>query len=402
VDVIITDSLDDVPAQQWDALLRAPNPFAEHAFLKLLEDSGSVGAGAGWAPYYVLVRDGDQLLGATFAYLKDHSYGEYIFDWSWADAAMRAGVPYYPKLVVAVPFTPATGPRLLVHPDADQEEIWTVLAFGLEKLMEETKAYSIHILYCTDEEAAFLDQSSDWGRRGTYQFHWRNDGYEDFDAFLSGMRSQVRKQIKKERRRVHEAGLDIRVERGDELSTDDWATVRRLYRHTSSRKWGSPYLEPRWFDLAGQRVGDSALVATARRGHDIVAMTLSFERGPAIYGRYWGSFERVDGLHFELCYYQLIERAIAKGQLLVEAGAQGQHKVKRGYLPCLTHSMHRFLHPGLNHAIGDLVKREREAMEPELEQWQKEGPFKAECVPPYPAVAGIDLGALASRNEADS
>lgn len=386
--------LDELAPEEWDALAGGHNPFVEHAFLSLLERSGSVGPGTGWLPLHVVVRDGGALVGAAPCYLKDDSYGEYIFDWSWAEAAARAGLPYYPKLVVGVPFTPATGPRLLVHPEADREAVRHALVDGLESLLGDADAQGLHVLFCLDDEAAFLAERG-LIRRATYQFHWRNDGYDSFDgegrSFLSALRSEPRKQIRKERRRVRESGLHLEVRRGDELSPEEWRVLDRLYRSTSDRKWGSPYLTREFFEQAGAAVGHRALVVFARRGADIVAGALSFEKGAHIYGRYWGAFDDVDLLHFEVCYYQLVERAIARRGSLVEAGAQGPHKLKRGFLPVVTHSAHRLAHPALHDAVKRAMRQEAAYVREEIARAQGEGPFRAESVPPLPPVAGIPL-----------
>ncbi len=390
MDILIVPSLSEVDAADWNRVAGDDNPFVEHAFLKLLEDTGCVGPGAGWVPHYIVAQEDGRTVGATFTYLKDNSYGEYIFDWGWADASHRAGIPYYPKLVVAVPFTPATGPRFLVAPGEDKDRVRAGLLQGVIEVMKHTEAMSLHVLFCDADEAGFLEDAG-LLRRSTHQFHWRNPGYADFDDFLGDLRSSARKQIRKERRRVHESGLDIAFVRGDELDDDDWQVLYKLYLETASRKWGRPYLNRAFFREAKAHVGHLARVGIARRDGRVLAGTLSFEKGPHLYGRYWGAFAEQDGLHFELCYYQHIEHAIAQRMTLVEAGAQGQHKVKRGYLPVITHSAHLFRTEGLGHAVADMLAREREHMVHEIEAWQKEGPFREDALPPFPAEAGVPL-----------
>ena len=386
----IITSLAQVDAAAWDALTGDNNPFIEHAFLSLMETSGSVGVEVGWEPHHVLVWEGDQLVGAAPAYLKDNSYGEYIFDWSWADAAHRLGIPYFPKLVIAAPFTPATGPRLLVHPNANKEDVWHTLLNRLKTLVGELGAWSFHILFCTDEEADFIEREG-YIRRATYQFHWRNNQYTSFDDFLGALRSRNRKQIRKERKKACGAGLEIELLYGDEATDEDWEMMYKLYMSTAARKWGQPYLTHDFFRQARTSLGARPLLLFARRDGEVRAGTLSFAKGKHVYGRYWGCFEYCDGLHFELCYYRLIEYAIERGGLLVEAGAQGQHKIKRGYLPVVTHSGHHFEVEELGHALNHIMQREASFMRKDIEEAQKDGPFREDSIPPFPARAGICL-----------
>lgn len=392
----VVSSLRDVDAAAWDALVGEHNPFVEHAFLSLLEDSGSVGEEEGWEPMHLTVWEGERLVGAAPVYRKDHSYGEYIFDWSWADASYRLGLPYYPKLVVAVPFTPATGPRLLVHPEARRDRVWKALADGLRALCKASGSWSAHILFCMDEEAEFLHENG-YLRRGTHQFHWRNDGYACFDDFLAAMQARSRKQTRRERRRVQEAGVEVTLQRGDEVSQDDWRQMYALYMSTSARKWGQPYLTRAFFEGALERIGSRALLCFAKEQGEVVAGTLSFAKGDHIYGRYWGAFKRIDGLHFELCYYRLIEHAIEHGCLLVEAGAQGSHKLKRGFLPVMTHSAHFFTQKELGSVFAIHTRQEAKHLEEELAMVQTEGPFREDGLPNLPPCAGIDLHALCKK-----
>jgi predicted N-acyltransferase len=386
----ICNDLSTLDPVEWNALTGDNNPFVEHAFLALLESSGSVGEGTGWMPAHVLVRKDGRLVGAAPTYVKTDSYGEYIFDWVWADAYQRLGLPYYPKVTVAVPFTPATGPRLLVAPDADKDAIRLKLLEGIEEVRLAMKSLSVHLLFCQNEEAHFLEQQG-FIRRSTHQFHWRNDQYENFDGFLCALRSSARKQVRKERRKVKDAGVDVRLLRGDELSDDEWNTLYALYRNTSSRKWGRPYLTRAFFEQAARTVGERAIVCFGLQDGEIIAGTLSFAKGNHLYGRYWGCFEDVKGLHFELCYYRLIEHAIDTGMSLVEAGAQGQHKLKRGYLPVVTHSAHRLEPEALHDAIGRYVEEESEHVREEILYDPLDGPFREESKPPWPLLAGIDF-----------
>lgn len=390
MDLEIAPSLAKVSKESWNALVGSDNPFVEYEFLRLLEDSGSVGIQTGWLPFYIVVKENDQVLGALFVYLKDHSYGEYIFDWAFAQAAERIHIPYYPKLVCAIPFTPATGPRFLTHPDADKNEVRLLLLTGLMALQKELNAHSVHFLFALDEEITFLEQQG-FTRRATHQFHWRNPGYKTFNEFLDQLCARPRKQIRRERRKTQEAGIRTDLKPGNEVSDDEWQKVYRFYSSTIGRKWGSPYLTRRFFENAKTQLGHRSLVGFAYQDDKAIAGTLSFCKGQHLYGRYWGAVGFADGLHFELCYYQLLEYAIANQLRLVEAGAQGEHKLKRGFLPVITHSAHWIAHPELKNAVDHFLEREREAYEQEIPLWQKTGPFKANHCPPYPLRAGTAL-----------
>lgn len=379
--VRVARSFVDVDAAAWDALVAdAHNPFVEHAFLLALEHSGSIGPKTAWAPRILLVEDGGALLGAAPAFLRSDSFGEFIFDWQIADAARRLGLAYYPKVTVAVPFTPATGPRLLGAPQAQAP-----LAAALWNLVEREGASSLHVLFCEEHEQRVLG-AVDAPSRASLQFHWHNAGYGNFDDFLSALDHSARKQIKRERRRVAEAGLVVDVRDGAAVPRAWWPRLYQLYAGIYDRKWGKPYLTERFFQLIPERLAARAVVAIARdpkksAGPDdvdgIVAMTLSFERGPHCYGRYWGSDVDVPGLHFELCYYAILERAIRKGQTLVEAGAQGEHKLKRGYLPSLTRSAHRFVDPRLHAAASRYFVDEAAAVGAERDALMEHSPFRS-------------------------
>ncbi|MEM6733240.1 MAG: GNAT family N-acetyltransferase, partial [Myxococcota bacterium] len=319
IEVRVLATLEDVSSASWDALAGAHNPFIEYAFLSALEKSGSVGPGCGWQPAYVVAHRDGVLVGALPSYIKTDSYGEYIFDWAWAQAAARAGLEYYPKLTVGVPFTPATGSRLLVHPNEEALIIRAALLRGLDALRRDIHASGMHVLFCREDEAEFLEEA-EFVRRATHQYHWRNDGYENFDAFLATMRSSGRKMIRKERRRVEQSGVRVELRRGKDVEPELTRKLYQLYTSTIDRKWGSPYFTPKFFDMLTQELGERALIGMAWLDDDLVAMTLSFEKGAHVYGRHWGARIAIDCLHFEMCYYQLIDHAIANGQTLVEAG----------------------------------------------------------------------------------
>lgn len=371
-----------VPADQWDALAGDDNPFVEHAFLRALEDSGSVGApgedaeaNTGWIPLHLTLRDdGGALRGAMPLYLKTDSYGEYIFDWGWADAAMRAGLSYYPKLVCAIPFTPATGPRLLARAD-ERDVVAPALLAGARDLAKRLGCSSTHLLFCSRDEQR-LAEARGYLPRLTCQFHWQNDGYESFDDFLSTFRSSARKAVRRERRRARESGLRIELKAGHELDDREWDAIYAFYRDTTSRKWGQAYLNRRFFELARERFADRALVSLASDGDQPVAGALCFRKGAHVYGRYWGCLDSYDMLHFELCYYLPIERCIAEGWRRFEAGAQGVHKLKRGLLPTPIYSAHQIEHPGLRRAVSRHLMVEEHSQQHEMRLLAEHSPFR--------------------------
>ena len=395
----VVDSVTALPAAAWNNLSEGQdNPFVEHAFLSLLETSGSVGDKTGWTPRIVLVEDAaGALVAAAPCYRRTDSFGEFIFDHGIAEASRRLRLPYYPKLTVAVPFTPATGPRLLVRDDvADAGGVLDVLLDGIERLQRQEGASSTHVLFCADAEASLL-AARGFRRRASLQFHWRNEGYASFEDFLGRLRSEERKQIRRERRRVVDSGLVVEVKTGADVPPSWWPRIFALYAGIYDRKWGRPYLTRAFFDGIPRVLGDRAVVAVARdparadEADGVVAMTLSFEKGRALFGRNWGTDVDVPGLHFELCYYALLERAIARGQTLVEAGAQGEHKLKRGYLPCVTHSAHRFVDDRLDVAVARFFDDERAAVLAERDALAAHGPFRDGAAPPFPLVAGVPL-----------
>jgi predicted N-acyltransferase len=377
LDISIVSDIGDIEADAWNRLVGDSNPFVEHAFLAALESSGSVGGEAGWGPAHVVVHDGGRLIGAAPMYVKGHSYGEYIFDWSWANAAQQMGIRYYPKLVSAVPFTPAAGPRLLVHPDADSESVLDALTSGMRSMADHIGASSIHVLFTTEAQREAL------GSRGllerlTYQFHWENKGYVDFADYLARFRSSERRKVRKERREATASGLTIQTLRGGELSDAQLQHVFAFYRDTTGRKGAIPYLNEGFFAELNRSLAHLAVVVLASDGDRPVAGALSFEKGKHLYGRYWGCLEDYDKLHFELCYYQHIERAIALGYDRFEAGAQGQHKIKRGLMPAPTHSAHWIADPTLSEAVADYLPREAAANRQEMEALAASGPFRRE------------------------
>jgi len=374
--VSFASGVDEVPALEWDALVDANDPFLEHRFLSALERSGSVGGRSGWLPRPVLVRQGRELVGAVPLYLKLHSYGEFVFDFGWAAAAQRAGLSYYPKLVAAVPVTPVTGSRLLVRPDAPRAEVVAALVGGVRAVADETRASSIHVLFCREEEQAELGTAGFAPRLGM-QFHWRNRPerpYADFEDFLSAFRSRNRKQVRRERA-VAAAEATLSTVPGPELDDTQWTALETFYAANIDKHDGSRYLTPAFFRELRATCAERVVATFATRNGKPIAGTLNFERGQHLYGRYWGCLEEHPMLHFELCYYRLIERAVVRGYQRFEAGAQGEHKLKRGLDPALTFSAHYIRHPGLRAAIERNLVAEAQAVRAELAAYASMSPY---------------------------
>jgi predicted N-acyltransferase len=379
LELTVTGSLADVAAEEWDALIDPNDPFLEHRFLTALERSGSVGGDSGWQPVYLCARQsaGGTLVGAVPLYLKRHSYGEFVFDWGWASSSHRAGIPYYPKLVAAAPFTPVTGRRLLVRPGHDAGPIEDALCEGLFAAADKLRASSIHVLFCTRAEQERLAKHAFAARLGL-QFHWENRSgtpYRDFDDFLSAFRSRNRKQVRHERAIAASHGLRFETRTGTELGPREWAALEAFYESNIDKHDGSRYLTPAFFVEMRQHLGDRVVATLAYDGDRPVAGTLNFERGQHLYGRYWGALREHPMLHFEMCYYQLIDRAIARGYTRFEAGAQGEHKLKRGLDPAPTYSAHWIRHPGLGAAVKRAVESEAAAVEEELARYRELSPY---------------------------
>ncbi len=365
----IASGVSTVPAAQWDALAGPGDPFVSHAFLALLEESGSVGPDTGWTPLPILVERDGRMFAAAAAYLKTHSQGEYVFDHGWADAWERAGQAYYPKLQVAVPFTPCVGPRLL------GEDRFALLA-ALETVAIQNNLSSAHINFLTESEAKAAEARG-WLRRDGLQYHWFNRDYASFDDFLARLASRKRKAIRKERAAAVE-GLDIVALRGDEIGPDHWDAMWHFYQDTGARKWGRPYLTREFFDRIGGVVGDSALLFLALKDGKPIAGALNFIGAGTLYGRYWGAIEERPFLHFELSYYRAIEWAIEHGLACIQAGAQGEHKLARGYEPVVTPSVHFLPDAGFRRAVGDFLRGEREAVAMELEWARSALPYRSD------------------------
>jgi predicted N-acyltransferase len=373
------ESIAAIPAAAWDACAGDDNPFVGHAFLKALEDSRSVGARTGWMPRHVLVEDGaGTVLAAAPMYVKGHSNGEYVFDHGWAQAFERAGGRYYPKLQVAVPFTPVPGPRLLVRPGMAAEDARAALIHGLVEIARRTGVSSLHVTFPQESDARQLGEAGLLLRLGV-QYHWANKGYGSFEDFLADLSSRKRKAIRKERREALAGGLAIRALSGGDLKPRHWDAFFAFYMDTGGRKWGRPYLTRAFFDCLGATLADRVVLMLAEQDGRPVAGALNLRGREALYGRNWGCLGEFKFLHFETCYYQAIEYAIAHKLARVEAGAQGEHKIQRGYLPVPTWSAHWIGDPGFAAAVADFLKRERPAMEAEIRALAEYSPFRGDA-----------------------
>jgi predicted N-acyltransferase len=397
-------SVSQIPAEQWDACanplkdprsldvldtLASPgvtgdscvnsdigyNPFISHTFFSALEASGSACARTGWGPRHLLARVGETVAGIVPCYLKSHSQGEYVFDRGWADAYERAGGQYYPKLQASVPFTPAAGPRLLIRDGVDTDRIGEALASGLVALCGATKASSVHVTFAREAESKFL---AEYGflQRNDQQFHWHNQGYKTFEDFLATLNSRHRKAIRRERRDALTEGITIHALTGSDITEDAWDAFFAFYMETGSRKWGRPYLTRSFFSLIGESMPRDVLLVMARRNNRWIAGAINFIGSNTLFGRNWGAIEHHPFLHFEVCYYQAIDFAIQRGLKTVEAGAQGEHKIARGYLPQTTYSAHYIADPGLRRAIDEYLRRERAYVAEAGRELTEAGPFR--------------------------
>ena len=358
-------SIDDIPARPWERLAGHSNPFLRYEFFQALEASGCTSEATGWSPSHLVFKSDDKIVGLAPAFLKSHSMGEYVFDWAWADAYQRHGLSYYPKLLIAIPFTPSAGPRLLLDPDLRQQLTAEQIHDLLDTLTDTLGAHSWHLLFPDSEDQKLLHHDRELHRIGC-QFHWHNHGYEDFDDFLSALASRKRKSIRKERKKVADIGLDIRTLSGSELEERHWDAFFQFYMSTTDKKWGQSYLHREFFSMLGDRMPDSVVMVMAFDGERPVAGALNLKGADCLYGRNWGALESHKFLHFECCYYRAIDYAIEHGLARVEAGAQGPHKVQRGYLPAPVYSLHYIRDPGFEDAVGDFVMRERFQIEREM------------------------------------
>jgi predicted N-acyltransferase len=369
-------SIADIPAAAWDACATSDNPFVSHAFLKALEDSGSTGQDAGWIPQHMAFYDTDGSIGAVAPmYAKLHSYGEYVFDQAWAEAFENAGGNYYPKLQICAPFSPVPGPRLLRHPEKNIPI--GAISSALKGICRQSSLSSAHVTFCTEDEWKELGQAG-WLQRLGMQFHWHNNNYKTFDDFLAALSSKHRKSIRRERRDAHAAGLTFLTLRGDDIKTRHWDAFYKFYMATSDRKWGSAYLTREFFTELSKHMSDKVVLMMAQHDGTLVAGALNLLSHDTLYGRNWGCIGEWPFLHFELCYYRALDFAIEHGLKRVEAGAQGEHKIQRGYLPQLTYSAHFIAHKGLERAVENFLTRERAAIKATMEDADHFSPFRQE------------------------
>ncbi|WP_338758878.1 GNAT family N-acetyltransferase [Massilia sp. METH4] len=373
----VLTSLSQAGDAAWTALLasqepgRAPNPFLSYAFLHALHESGSASAKTGWQPQFLALWDGDELAAAMPLYVKSHSYGEYVFDWAWADAYHRNGVEYYPKLLSAIPFTPVTGGRLLARDDAARAALVALLC----EQQEASGVSSTHVLYPPQAQADTLKDAGFMLRTGV-QFHWLNDGYEDFEAFLASLEHKKRKNIRAERRKVREAGVTMRRVRGVDALEADWRFFHRCYRNTYSEHYSKPYLNLDFFQRIGATMPENILLVIAERGGEPIASSLLIHTEDTLYGRYWGALEHVPCLHFETAYYQPLEFCIEQRIGTFEGGAQGEHKMARGFLPTRTWSAHWLAHPAFADAVERFLERESGGIDAYMDELNERNPFK--------------------------
>lgn len=381
IEITAHPTISAIRAEDWDACAcpeaadgRPNDPFTTHRFLKALEGSGSVGPGSGWQPRYITARQDGELIAAAPLYAKGHSQGEYIFDHNWAHAYENAGGRYYPKLQIAVPFTPATGRRFLTKPGFEVTGM-SALVQGAVQIAADNDLSSVHATFCTEAEAIAGAEMGLLARIGQ-QFHWVNDGYADFDGFLASLSSRKRKNIRKERATANAFGGELLELTGDQITPAHWDAFWIFYQDTGSRKWGTPYLTRRFFDLAHETLRDDILMVLAMRDGRPIAGALNFIGRDTLFGRYWGCVEHHACLHFEVCYYRANDFAIRHGLGKVEAGAQGEHKLARGYLPVATHSLHWFGDAGFRDAVAHYLEAERDAVDNEIEVLTSYGPFR--------------------------
>ncbi len=390
--ISVVGAIDEISAAAWDACANPAsndhtahqetvyNPFVSHDFLSAIEELHSVGGRTGWQPQHVMAKTADgELLAVAPCYLKSHSRGEYVFDRGWAEAYERAGGSYYPKLQIAVPFTPATGPRLLLRPGPNSQAVGRALAGGLIELCKLSGASGVHVTFATEPEFRLLGELG-YLQRTDQQFHWENAGFASFDDFLGALNARKRKTIRRERHDALQDGITVHWLTGSDLTEDVWDAFFEFYMETGSRKWGRPYLTRSFYSLAGEKMRDRIVLIMAKRAGRWIAGAINFAGSHTLFGRHWGAIEHHPFLHFELCYYQAIDYAIAHKLARVEAGAQGEHKISRGYMPTTTYSAHYIADPGLRRAIADYLVRERAYVAAAGEELATLAPFRKDFV----------------------
>lgn len=372
IQIEIQDSYSQLDAAQWDALV-GDMPLLSHAFLSAMEDSGSIGKGSGWQPYPLLVKSEGTLIGAMPLFLKTHSYGEYVFDWAWADAYERNSMQYYPKLLSAIPFTPITSQRLI----ANQPEIQTLMIEALEQTLHNYRLSSAHVLFPDETSTAALEQAG-WMQRQGVQFRWENEGFTSFDEFLMDLSHDKRKKIRQERKKIVANDVQCRAIKGADITQEQWNFFYQCYANTYREHHSTPYLMPRFFKQIGRTMPQNILLIMAYVNDEPIASALNIYHDKALYGRYWGALQYVPGLHFELCYYQAQEFCIANNIKYFEGGAQGEHKLARGFKPRPTCSFHKIAHPDFAQAIEDFVKREAHGVTAYTHELEERAPFKSQ------------------------
>ena len=373
------ESVNDIPAHEWNALADTAYPFLRHEFLWGLEHTGCANAKSGWQPAHATIHDKttNKPIGLLPLYVKSHSYGEYVFDWSWAEAWRNNGMAYYPKLVTAIPFTPATGPRLCLAPGYQQKDVWPILAQAIREFAQSRHISSWHLLFPTEAEAGLLENEG-MHLRTACQFHWFNQHYGSFDDFLATFSSRKRKNLRRERKTVHEQGITLQTLTGSEIDEQQWQQFYRFYQHTYAKRSGhGGYLSQEFFTHTAASMGDQVIMVLASLKGEAVAGALFFRSKDTLYGRYWGCKQEYDCLHFEVCYYQGIEYCIANGLERFDPGAQGEHKIQRGFRPVKTFSNHWIGDPRFSNAIADFTRQERDHIEEYLQQSSQMLPFKA-------------------------
>lgn len=370
IELEIVDSFSRINAKEWNALTDG-SPVLAHALFATLEETGCVGPGTGWQPYPVVAKSAGSVIGAVPLYLKSHSYGEYVFDWAWADVFERCGVSYYPKLLVAIPFTPVTGPRLL----GVRTEVQTLLAKLLEQQVEGHALSSAHVLF-PDEDSAKVLKNAGWFERNGVQFRWENEGYAAFDEFLGRLSHDKRKKIRQERKKIAALGINCRKVVGGDIRPQDWDFFFRCYQNTYYEHHSTPYLNREFFHVLGERLADNILLIIAERDGRPIASAFNLFGSDTLYGRYWGAMQYIPSLHFELCYYQAQEFCIARGLRYFEGGAQGEHKLARGFRPKITCSFHKVAHPEFEFALRDHVEREAKGVGLYHDELEERAPFR--------------------------
>ncbi|MEX0430185.1 GNAT family N-acetyltransferase [Spiribacter insolitus] len=376
-------AIGEIDPRRWNALQGADNPFLRHEFLEALERHGAVSRENGWVPYHLLLEDGETLAAAAPAYIKGNSWGEFVFDFAWAHAYERNGLEYYPKLIIAVPYSPVNGPRMLLNPDYPAEGLRHALADGARQMADAMEISSVHWLFARDADMEILEEA-DYARREGCQYHWRNAGYADFDDFLDGLSAKKRKNIRRERRRVTEQGLAMRTVHGDEASPALWDALHGFYEDTFHAHGNLPVITRDCFVELGEALGDRVVLFVAEDSGEPVAGAICLRSEDTLYGRYWGAARDYDGLHFEACYYQGIDYCIRHGLSRFEPGAQGEHKVARGFLPVLTHSAHYLRDAQFRAAVDDFLERERAAVTQYAHELTIEGPYREEVLERLP------------------